>query len=37
MAVLVDKNETIMLKEMEKLEKKQLDEATKVMIQFQDK
>jgi hypothetical protein len=37
MAVIIDKNETLMLKEMEKLEKKQLDEATKILIAFQDK
>lgn len=37
MATLIDKNETNLLKEMEKLEKKQLDEAIKLMSQFQDK
>ena len=37
MAVIIDKNETLMLKEMEKLEKKQLEEATKILLQFQDK
>jgi cysteinyl-tRNA synthetase len=37
MALLIDTNETHMLKEMEKLEKKHLDEAMKVQTQFQDK
>ncbi|RNA29598.1 coiled-coil domain-containing protein [Brachionus plicatilis] len=37
MALLIDNNETSMLKEMEKLEKKHLDEAIKVMTQFQEK
>lgn len=37
MAIIIDKNETLLLKEMEKLEKKQLDEATKIMLAFQDK
>jgi hypothetical protein len=37
MATLIDKNETNLLKEMEKLEKKQIDEAIKIMSQFQDK
>ena len=37
MAIIIDKNETLMLKEMEKLEKKQLDEATKILVAFQDK
>lgn len=37
MALLIDTNETSMLKEMEKLEKKHLDEAIKVMTQFQEK
>lgn len=37
MALLIDTNETSMLKDMEKLEKKHLDEAIKVMTQFQEK
>ena len=37
MAIVIDKNETLMLKEMEKLEKKQLEEATKILLGFQDK
>lgn len=37
MALLIDTNETNMLKEMEKLEKRHLDEAIKVMSTFQDK
>jgi hypothetical protein len=37
MALIIDKNETLLLKEMEKLEKRQLDEATKLMLAFQDK
>ena len=37
MASLIDTNETNMLKEMEKLEKKHLDEAIKVMLLFQEK
>ena len=37
MANLIDKNETNLLKDMEKLEKKQLDEAVKLMTQFQEK
>jgi hypothetical protein len=37
MSVIIDTNETNMLKEMEKLEKKNLDEAIKLMNQFQDK
>lgn len=37
MTVIIDKNETVLLKDMEKMEKKQLDEATKMMNQFTDK
>jgi hypothetical protein len=37
MSVIIDTNETNMLKEMEKLEKKNLEEAIKLMTQFQDK
>lgn len=33
----IDKAETSILKEMEKLEKKQLEEATKIMNQFQER
>jgi len=33
----IDKAETAILKEMEKLEKKQLEEATKIMNQFQER
>lgn len=33
----IDKAETAILKEMEKLEKKQLEEATKIISQFQDR
>ena len=32
----MDKAETAILRELEKLEKKQLDEATKIMTQFQE-
>ena len=37
MAVLIDSNETNLLKEMEKLEKRHLDEVIKSQAQFQDK
>lgn len=37
MAMLIDSNETNLLKEMEKLEKRHLDEAIKSQAQFQDK
>lgn len=37
MALLIDTSETSMLKEMEKLEKKHLDDAMKALSQFQDK
>ena len=37
MAVILDSNETMMLKDMEKLEKRHLDEAIKVMTNFQEK
>lgn len=37
MAVLIDSNETYLLKEMEKLEKRHLDEVIKSQAQFQDK
>ena len=37
MAALIDTNETMLLKEMERLEKKHLDEAVRLMAQFQDK
>lgn len=33
----IDKAETAILREMEKLEKRQLEEATKVMNQFQER
>jgi len=33
----IDKGETVILKEMEKLEKKQLEEATKIINQFQER
>jgi hypothetical protein len=33
----IDKAETAILKEMEKLEKTQLEEATKIMNQFQER
>jgi hypothetical protein len=33
----IDKAETAILKEMEKLEKRQLEEATKIMNQFQER
>ena len=33
----IDKAETAILKEMEKLEKKQLEDATKIMNQFQER
>lgn len=33
----IDKSETAILKEMEKLEKTQLEEATKIMKQFQER
>lgn len=33
----IDRAETEILKEMEKLEKKQLEEATKIMNQFQER
>lgn len=36
-AMSIDKAETSILKEMEKLEKKQLEDATKVMNQFQER
>ena len=36
-AVQIDKAETEILKEMEKLEKKQLEDATKIMNQFQER
>ena len=36
-AIQIDKAETEILKEMEKLEKRQLEEATKIMTQFQDR
>jgi hypothetical protein len=36
-AVQIDKAETEILKEMEKLEKRQLEEATKIMNQFQER
>lgn len=36
-AAQIDKAETAILKEMEKLEKKQLEEATKIMNQFQER
>jgi hypothetical protein len=37
MAILIDKHETAVLKEMEKLEKRQLEEAIKILSQFQEK
>lgn len=37
MAAIIDSNETIMLKDMEKLEKRHLDDAIKVMANFQEK
>ncbi len=37
MATLLDLNETNLLKDLEKLEKKHLDEAIRVMAQFQEK
>ena len=37
MAVLIDSNETHLLKEMEKLEKKYMDEVLKNQNQFQEK
>jgi hypothetical protein len=37
MAILIDKHETAVLKEMEKLEKRQLEEAIKILGQFQEK
>ena len=37
MSFIIDKNETVLLKDMEKMEKKQLDEAIKMMNQFTDK
>ena len=37
MTFIIDKNETVLLKDMEKMEKKQLDEAIKMMNQFTDK
>jgi len=37
MASLIDTNETSMLKEMEKLEKKHLDDAVKIIAVFQEK
>jgi hypothetical protein len=33
----IDKAETALLKELEKLEKQQLEEATKIMSQFQER
>ncbi len=33
----IDKAESALLKELEKLEKQQLDEATKIMSQFQER
>ncbi len=36
-AAQIDKAETAILKEMEKLEKRQLEEATKIMNQFQER
>jgi hypothetical protein len=36
-AAHIDKAETAILKEMEKLEKKQLEDATKIMNQFQER
>ena len=37
MAAQIDTNETMLLKEMERLEKRHLDEAVRLMTQFQDK
>ena len=37
MALMLDNNETAMLKELEKIEKRYLDEAVKVIVQFQEK
>ena len=37
MATLIDNSEIVLLKELEKLEKRHLDEAAKVIVQFQDK
>ena len=37
MALYIDANETSLLKDMEKIEKKYLEEAIKIMVQFQDK
>jgi cysteinyl-tRNA synthetase len=37
MASLIDTNETSMLKEMEKLEKKHLDDAVKIIAAFQER
>ena len=34
---MLDNNETAMLKELEKIEKRYLDEAVKVIVQFQEK
>ena len=36
-AFQIDKAETAIFKEMEKLEKKQLEDATKIMNQFQER
>jgi hypothetical protein len=37
MAAQIDANETMLLKDMERLEKRHLDEAVRLMVQFQDK
>ena len=37
MAALIDTNETMLLKDMERLEKRHLDEAVRLMSQFQEK
>lgn len=37
MAALIDASETMLLKDMERLEKRHLDEAVRLMTQFQDK
>lgn len=36
-ALQIDKAESAILKEMEKLEKKQLEEATKILTQFEER
>jgi hypothetical protein len=36
-AAQIDKSESAILKEMEKLEKRQLEEATRIMNQFQER